>query len=57
MSFYHINVETIQKYKSKKFKFEKITSPVNDFLLHKYINNEKYTSPSNEFQLSPANFF
>ena len=42
MSFYFTNVETIGKYKSvQKMHMKKFTSPANEFLLHKYINNKK----------------
>ena len=43
----------------------KCTSPANEFLLHRYINNKKFTGPANEFLYigtaknctSPANEF
>ena len=28
---------------------KKITSPANEFFLHRYINDKKYTSPANKF--------
>ena len=64
MSFPYINVETKGKYKKNSI-WKKSTSPANEFLLHRYINNKKFTGPANEFLYigtaknctSPANEF